>query len=212
MTKLTVTAFVSVDGVMQGPGGPEEDTSGGFTLGGWVTPHFDEDTGLFITRIFERAGAFLLGRVTYEIFAWYWPNPIAEEDRDTLVARQLNTLPKYVASRTLTKVDWEGSTLLKDDLGDAVRELKEASLPGGKELQVHGSADLIQTLLAEDLVDEFNVLVFPVLLGSGKRLFGPGTVPGALELAESTTTGAGITLATYRRAGEVKTADMTARE
>ncbi|MFD0854413.1 dihydrofolate reductase family protein, partial [Actinomadura adrarensis] len=198
MTKLTVTTFLSVDGVMQAPGGPEEDTSGGFTLGGWTAPLFDEGVGLFIDRIFERSGAFLLGRHTYDVFAWYWPNPTSAEDRESVVYQRLNALPKYVASRTLTKVEWEGSSLLKDDAGDAVRELKETPLPGGRELQVHGSAGLLQTLLAEDLVDEFNLIVFPVLLGPGKRLFGPGTLPGALELVESSTTDAGITLATYR--------------
>jgi dihydrofolate reductase len=202
---------VSVDGVMQAPGGPEEDTSGGFTLGGWTAPLFDEGTGLFIDRIFARAGAFLLGRHTYDVFAWYWPNPTSAEDRESIVYQKLNALPKYVASRTLTKVDWEGSSLLKDDVGDAVRELKGTSLPDGGELQVHGSAGLLQTLLAEDLVDEFNLIVFPVLLGPGKRLFGRGTVPGALELVESGTTDAGITLATYRRAGDVQAGDMTAR-
>lgn len=203
--KLTVTTFLSLDGVMQGPGGPEEDTSGGFAHGGWIVPHFEEETGRFIDEIFARAGAFLLGRGTYEIFAAYWPDPQGE-DRDTRIARNLNTLPKYVASRTLTSVEWENSTLLKGDVGDAVRDLKAA--PGDKELQVHGSPGLIQTLLAEDLVDEFNLMTFPVLLGPGKRLFGSGTVPAGLAMTDSRITGTGAVLATYRRAGEVKQGQM----
>ncbi|MBG6090333.1 dihydrofolate reductase family protein [Actinomadura viridis] len=197
--KLTVTTFVTLDGVMQGPGGPTEDTDGGFGLGGWLVPYFDEETGAFITDIFDRVGAFLLGRRTYEIFASHWPHVTDPSDP---VASKLNSLPKYVASRTLDTVDWAGAALIEGDVPDAVRRLKDA--PGEGELQVHGSAGLIQTLLAEDLVDEFNLLVFPVVLGTGKRLFGAGTAPAALSLSSARATGSGVVLHTYRRAGELK--------
>src|SRR5688500_6597285 len=151
MAKLTVTAFLSLDGVMQAPGGPEEDTDGGFGHGGWVVPLFDEELGGFIDEVFGRATGFVLGRRTYEIFAAHWP-----DFSDDPVSDVLNSLPKYVASRTLDSLEWKGSTVLQGDVAYAVRELKDA---GEGELQVHGSAGLAQTL--HPLVDEYNLIVFP---------------------------------------------------
>ena len=198
MGELTVTTFVSLDGVMQAPGGPEEDTSGGFTHGGWVFPYFEEEGGALIGDIFARAGAFLLGRTTYEIFAAYWPHaPEAEEP----VRGALNGLPKFVASTTLEQAAWGPATIVRDVV---------AELPGIKErttgeLQVHGSAGLLQTLLATGLVDEYRVLTFPLVLGSGKRLFGRGAVPAALRTVETRTTPTGVVYTVYRPAGALRT-------
>ncbi|HSJ73146.1 MAG TPA: dihydrofolate reductase family protein [Miltoncostaeaceae bacterium] len=198
MRKLVVGTFVTLDGVMQAPGGPEEDRSGGFEHGGWLVPHFDEELGRVAVEQTLRGDALLLGRRTYEIFAAHWPRV---PDDDPIAAR-LNAMPKYVASRTLDAVDWNNSTLIRGDLAAAVAELKQG--PDG-EIHVTGSGDLIQTLLAEDLVDEFVIWVFPVLLGTGKRLFAEGTVPAGLELTGTTTSGTGVCVHTYRRAGGVET-------
>jgi dihydrofolate reductase len=195
MARLVVTTFVTLDGVMQAPGGPDEDRSGNFEHGGWLVPYFDDETGAFMAEVFERAGSFLLGRKTYEIFAGYWPNVTDENDP---IASGLNSLPKYVASRSLERADWEGSTVIRDVPAE-VAALKEQ--PGG-ELQVHGSGDLIQSLIEHDLVDAYNVLTFPVMLGTGKRLFPEGVRPGALRLTESRTTGNGVMISSYERAGE----------
>ncbi|WP_434300053.1 dihydrofolate reductase family protein [Corallococcus exiguus] len=197
--ELTVTEFVTLDGVVQAPGGPEEDTSGGFTHGGWVQPHFSEEMGAHIVDIFSRADAFLLGRGTYEIFAGYWPRVTTPDDP---IARPLNTLPKYVASTTLRRLEWANSTLLEADTVEAVRRLKASP---GRELQVHGSGGLLQTLLAHDLVDALHLHVIPVTLGSGRRLFGAGTQPRMLQLAASRITPNGVALLTYRRAGPLRT-------
>jgi dihydrofolate reductase len=190
--KLTVTTFQTLDGVMQAPGGPQEDPSNGFEHGGWLVPHADPDMGTFIDETFRPAEAFLLGRRTYGIFAAHWP----KVGGDDPVANPLNALPKYVASRTLRQEDleWAGSSLLGDDVPAAVAELKER--PGG-ELQVHGSAGLIQTLLREGLIDELRLLTFPVVLGTGKRLFEDGAVPAGVRLTESRTTSAGTVIAVY---------------
>jgi len=195
--KLTVTTFQTLDGVMQAPGGPQEDPSGGFEHGGWLVPHADAEMGAFMDETFAPAEAFLLGRFTYETFAAHWPKVDAGDDP---VAAKLNALPKYVASRTLRDedLDWAGSSLLGDDVPTRVAELK--ARPGG-ELQVHGSAGLVQTLLRHELVDELRVLTFPVVLGTGKRLFGEGAVPAALRLTESRTTSAGTVIAVYAVAG-----------
>ncbi|NPC74334.1 dihydrofolate reductase [Corallococcus sp. AB004] len=197
--ELTVTEFVTLDGVVQAPGGPEEDTSGGFTHGGWVQPHFSEEMGAHIIDIFSRADAFLLGRGTYEIFAGYWPRVTTPDDP---IARPLNTLPKYVASTTLRRVEWANSKLLEGDTVEAVRRLKASP---GRELQVHGSGGLLQTLLAHDLVDVLHLHVIPVTIGSGRRLFGAGTQPRMLQLAASRITPNGVALLTYRRAGPLRT-------
>ena len=198
MRKLVVTTFVTLAGVMQAPGGPGEDPSGGFPHEGWLVPHFDEDMGAQIDEWFSGAQDFLLGRTTYEIFHAAWPKMISDDP----VSQGLNFKKKYVASRTLSSVEWETAELLQGDVGDAVRQLKDQD---GGELQVHGSAGLVQTLLKEDLVDELRLVVFPVVLGSGKRLFGDGTVPRTWRLTASKATSMGALIASYERAGEVET-------
>jgi len=202
MRKLVVTTFLTMDGVMQAPGGREEDTSGGFRHGGWTVPLFDEDTGAQITRWFEPAQDFLLGRVTYEIFAGYWPTAPTEGDP---VAQALQTKTKWVASRTLTSLDWDTARLLEGDAADAVRRLKAED---GGELQVHGSAGFVQTLLQEDLVDELRLIVFPVVLGEGKRLFGDGTIPRTWRAVSSSVTKSGAIMTAYERVGDVETGDF----
>ena len=198
MTEILVTTFLSLDGVMQAPGGPDEDRSGGFDHGGWLVPFADEDMMRFVIEWIERADGFLLGRKTYEIFAEHWPRAT---DPDDAIARALNTLPKYVASKTLDRVEWNNSTLLRGDVVEEIRKLKRGP---GREIQVHGSGGLAQTLIENDLVDVYRLWTFPVTLGSGKRLFREGTVPATLELVDSRKTGAGATINTYRRAGEVR--------
>jgi dihydrofolate reductase len=197
--KLTVTTFLSLDGVYQAPGGPEEDRTGGFELGGWSFPYADEDFGRMVRSWFENADAFLLGRRTYDIFAAYWP---LVTDEANLIASRLNTLPKYVASRTLESVDWQGAELLKGHVPEEVARLK--AQPGG-ELQVHGSGDLLQTLMASDLVDEHRLFIYPVVLGSGRRLFREGVPPRSLKLVETATSSTGVVVATYARGGPVAT-------
>ncbi len=198
MRPLVVTTFVTLDGVMQAPGGPGEDPSGGFSHEGWLVPLFDEALGEQISQWFNGAQDFLLGRTTYEIFYASWPKMISDDP----VSQGLNFKKKYVASRTLTSVEWETAELLQGDVGDAVRKLKAED---GGELQVHGSAGLIQTLLKEDLVDELRLIVFPVSLGQGKRLFGEGTIPRTWRLTAHRTTSTGAVIASYERVGEVET-------
>jgi dihydrofolate reductase len=195
MRKLVVGTFLTLDGVMQAPGGPEEDPSGGFSHGGWLVPYFDETLGRAMDEWVQRAGGFLLGRRTYEIFAAHWPQVSGDP-----VADKLNNSPKYVASRTLDRVDWKNSTLLGGDVAEEVRRLKDES---GGELQVHGSGALIQTLLQHNLIDEFRLWTFPVLLGTGKRLFADGTRPAGLKLAETQTTSTGAVLQVLDFAGKL---------
>lgn len=198
MCKLVVVAFVSLDGVMQAPGGPDEDRDGGFEHGGWVVPFIDELLARSDDEV-EELSALLLGRKTYEEFAASWPL-VGDENP---VAAKFNRVPKYVASRTLAKPEWNNSTVLTVDVAEAVAELKRQ--PDDGEIQVHGSSELIQTLLRHDLVDEYRVKVFPVLIGSGKRLFGQGTLPRGLRLVETSTTASGVTMSTYARGGELRT-------
>jgi dihydrofolate reductase len=193
--QLTVTMFLSVDGVYQGPGGPDEDRSGGFDRGGWLVPHFDEATGQFMNDVFGNVDAFLLGRRTYDIFAASWPKATDPNDP---VATKLNTLPKYVASTTLKDPEWTNTTVIEGDVAEAVRELKQRD---GGELQVHGSGQLVRFLLDSDLVDRLNLLVFPVIVGAGKRLFPDSGVATGLRLDESRTTPSGVTISVYRTAG-----------
>jgi dihydrofolate reductase len=195
MGNLIVGTFVTVDGVMQAPGGPDEDREGGFEHGGWLAPHFDDKLGAFMDGLMSRADALLLGRKTYEIFAAYWPN-VGDEDP---MAKKLNSVAKYVASRTLDSVDWNNASLLRGDVAEEVARLK-AEIDG--EIHVTGSSNLIQTLLKHDLVDEFQLLVFPVVLGTGKRLFGDGTIPRGLRLAETQTSPSGVAIQRYERVGE----------
>jgi dihydrofolate reductase len=197
--RLTATTFLTLDGVTQAPGGPEEDRSDGFEHGGWSFPYADEDFGRLVTGWFAQADAFLLGRRTYEIFAAFWP---LVADAADPVASPLNALPKYVASRTLEAVTWRGSMLLEGDVVEEVAKLKEQP---GRELQVHGSSDLLQTLMAHDLVDEHRLFVYPVVVGSGRRLFREGAAPRSLKLVETTMTGTGVVVVTYRRGGPLVT-------
>ena len=196
MRKLVVGTFLTLDGVMQAPGGPDEDRRGGFDQGGWSVPYGDEDFGRFVNEVFERPTAFLLGRRTYEIFAASWPN---FPDQDDPVASKLNTLPKYVVSTTLDKAEWGPTTILRGDIPAAVAKLKD-QYEG--EVQVHGSAALAQTLHALGLIDEYRLFIEPVVLGTGKRLFELGAAPTALRLVESKPMAKGTVLAIYQPAGK----------
>ena len=197
MAKLTMTTFLTLDGVMQAPGGPKEDASGSFVHGGWLVPYADADMGRFMMEVLARADAFLLGRNTYEIFAAHWPKITDPADP---IASALNRLPKYVASKTPSEAHWNPTTLVRD----VVNETKRLKQQYTRELQVHGSSGLAQTLIENDLVDEYNLLVYPVVLGTGKRLFGAGAVPAALALLSTRTTSTGVVISTYRRAGRPK--------
>jgi dihydrofolate reductase len=198
MRKLVVGTFVTLDGVMQAPGGPNEDREGGFQHGGWLVPYFDDKLGEIMTDWTTRAGAFLLGRKTYEIFAGSWPKATDPGDE---VATALNTRPKYVASRTLDKVDWNNSFLIKGDVAEEVAKLKAQD---GGEIQVHGSGELLQTLLKRDLVDTLRIWQFPVVIGTGKRLFGEGTIPLSFRLVDTQLATTGAVLHVYERAGDLK--------
>ncbi len=195
MRKLIVLTFVTLDGVMQAPGGPEEDTSGNFKYGGWTAPYFDEFAGKIMGEQMSKPADLLLGRKTFEIFAGYWPQH--EDDWPGV-----NSMTKYVASNTLKSSDWQNTVFLSGDVADKVKKLKGQD---GPDLQVHGSGNLIQTLLANDLVDEMWLKIFPLTLGSGKRLFDKGTMPAAFTLTESKTSPLGVVFASFKRAGEVKT-------
>jgi dihydrofolate reductase len=195
MRKLVVGTFMTLDGVMQAPGGPDEDRDGGFQHGGWLVPYFDDKFAAIMTEWTKRADAFLLGRKTYEIFAGSWPKSTDPADE---TATALNTRPKFVASRTLTKVGWNNSTLLNGDIAEAVAKLKAQA---GGEIQVHGSANLLQTLLKHDLVDTLRIWLFPVVLGSGKRLFGEGAIPRSFRLVDTQQTTTGAVLHVYERVG-----------
>jgi dihydrofolate reductase len=199
--ELSLTAFLTLDGVTQAPGGPTEDTSGGFRHGGWVVPHFDEDLGVAMTGFFAKASAFLLGRRTYDIFAAHWPKVTDPSDP---VAAALNGLPKHVASRTRSEFSWSGTSPVRD----VAREVAGLKRSCSGELQVHGSSDLAQALISHDLVDEYRLIVFPVVLGSGRRLFGSGVVPATLQLVSSTATSRGVVISVYRRAGKLATGDV----
>jgi len=198
MRNLVVGTFLSLDGVMQGPGGPDEDRDGGFDRGGWTVPYFDDELGRVMTDLVGQSGALLLGRRTYDIFAASWPL-VGDDDP---IAAKLNRVPKYVASRTPRRLEWNNSTLLSGDVAEEVAKLKQED---GGDIHVSGSGGLVQTLLRHDLVDEFRLLLFPVLVGAGKRLFADGTIPRSLELVDSTTSGTGVMICSYRRKGELET-------
>jgi dihydrofolate reductase len=195
MRKIIVLSFITMDGVMQGPGGPTEDTSGNFTYGGWTVPYFDEFLGTVMAEQMSEQFDLLLGRKTFEIFASYWPHHQEE-------GAGINKATKYVASNTLTAHEWQKSVFLNGNVVDEINKLKGQQ---GPDLQVHGSGNFIQTLIENDLVDEFWLKIFPVTLGTGKHLFDKGTVPAAYTLVDSKTSPAGVIVATFKRAGEVKT-------
>jgi dihydrofolate reductase len=196
MRKLIVSTFLTLDGVMQAPGGPEEDQSGGFAHGGWSVNYWDERMGEVMGEAMSTGFDLLLGRKTYDIFAAFWPHT------DDPGAKPLNDATKYVASRSQPTLEWSRSVLLEGDAADAVAALKQED---GPELQVHGSGDLIQTLVRHSLVDEFRLWVFPVVIGSGKRLFAEGAIPAGLRLADSTVSTTGVVIGTYEPAGELVT-------
>lgn len=192
MRKLVVLTFVTLDGVMQAPGGPEEDTSGNFQYGGWVVPHFDEFVGHEMGEQMGKPFDLLLGRKTFEIFATYWPHQESP----------INDATKYIPSHTLTKHGWDKSVFLNEDVIAEIQKLKEGD---GPDIQVHGSSDLIQTLLQHDLVDELWLKIFPVTVGKGKRLFGEGTIPAGFKLLDCKASPSGVIIASYARAGEIQT-------
>jgi dihydrofolate reductase len=198
MAELTLTTFLTIDGVMQAPGGPGEDPSGGFEHEGWLVPHIDDDFDQVMMEIFSKADAFLLGRTTYEIFAAYWPKVTDPNDP---IASKLNSLLKHVASRTRTGFNWNRTELGRD----VVLEVAGLKQRHAREIQVHGSCGLAQTLIEHDLIDEYRLLTFPVVLGSGKRLFGSGAVPATLALKSSKTTSKGAVISVYRRGGPLRT-------
>jgi dihydrofolate reductase len=210
MRRLTTNTFLTLDGVMQAPGGPQEDPTGGFTHGGWSVPYWDEMMGKQMDSALAIPFDLLLGRKTYEIFAAHWPH-VTEQVRaerggmespvDDPAAKALNGARKYVASRTLKRVEWNNSTLL---VGDVAKEVAKLKAKPGPEIQVHGSANLLQTLIRHDLIDEFRLWIFPVVVGPGKRLFSEGTVPRGLELVDSKTSTTGVIIATYRPSGAVQ--------
>jgi dihydrofolate reductase len=202
MRKLVVLSFITLDGVMQAPGGPEEDPTGGFKHEGWVVGNFDDFLLKVMVKQTSKPFNLLLGRKTYEIFAAYWPYVNSSENP---FAAKLNNAKKYVASKTLTKLDWNNSELINGDVPEGIKRIKEQD---GPEIQIHGSGNLIQTLLKHDLVDELWLKIFPVTLGAGKHLFAEGTISAAFNLFESETSPSGVIIASYKRAGEVKTGSL----
>lgn len=199
MRKIIVLSFMTLDGVIQAPGGPGEDTSGGFEYGGWTVPYFDDFSGQVMDEQTGHPFDLLLGRKTYDIFAGYWPH---QDESTTPFARKFNKARKYVASRSPIELDWNNSMLLQ---GDIVEEIKKLKAEDGPELQVYGSGDFIQTLLKNGLVDELWLKIFPITLGTGKRLFAEGTIPAAFELTDSKVSPSGVMIANFKRAGEVET-------
>lgn len=196
MRKIIAIEFITMDGVMQAPGGSKEDTAEGFKYGGWMSPYFDEVSGKEMEIQMGKTSALLLGRKTYDIFAGYWPEHTAPWP-------QVNKITKYVVSKTVKNPTWENTVVLRD-----VEELKQLKKSDGPDLQVYGSKDLLQTLMKHDLVDEFWLKIFPITLGTGKRLFDQGTIPAAFKLFKSLISPSGVIIAYYERAGEVKTADV----
>lgn len=195
MRKIIVLEFLTLDGVMQGPGGPGEDTSDGFEYGGWTVPYFDDFAGKVMGEQMKGPFSLLLGRKTFEIFASYWP-------QHADVWPGINEATKYVVSDTLSSSDWQNSVFLK---GDIVEEIKKLKAGDGPDLHVYGSSNFVQTLMRYDLVDEFWLKIFPVTLGKGKRLFAEGTIPAAFRLTDSKVSPSGVIIVNYERAGEVKT-------
>ena len=201
--RLTMTMFLTLDGVMQAPGGPDEDRSDGFQYGGWQAPFADADMGSWEVESILNADAFLLGRKTYEIFARYWPNMSHEGNP---IAEALNTRPKYVVSTTLTEASWNPTTIIKGDLAEEIGRLKAQP---GRKLQMYGSANLALSLMKHNLIDEYNLWYHPVVLGQGRRLFADGVTPATLRHLDTRTTSSGIIVARYEPAGPVQTGTLT---
>ena len=200
MRKLTVAAFISLDGVIQAPGGPEEDTSDGFRFGGWIVPYTDETSSQAIQALFSQPFELLLGRRTYDIFAAYWPQiPPSSHNR---IADLFNSVPKHVATHRSATLEWHNSHALQGDLTEAIRALKHQD---GADLLTQGSADMVRQLLATELVDELRLMIFPIILGRGKRLFDDNAQASAFTLAHSTSTPGGVLITRYVRSGEVRT-------
>jgi dihydrofolate reductase len=197
MRKLIVSTFLTLDGIMQAPGGPEEDDSGGFAYGGWSVNYWDELMGQVMTEAMSEPFDLLLGRRTYDIFAAYWPHA-----REEAGAKPLNDATKYVVSRSRPTLEWKESVLIEGDAAEGILELKKGD---GPELQVHGSGNLIQTLMRHNLVDQYRLWVFPLVIGSGKRLFSDGTIPSGLKLLDSKVSTTGVVIGTYEPAGEIVT-------
>lgn len=202
MRKLIVAAFISLDGVIQAPGGPEEDRSGGFRLGGWIVPYADEATGQAVQDLFSQPFELLLGRRTYDIFAAYWPH-VRADSPSRAIAELFNSVPKHVATHRSDTLDWQNSRALAGNLAEAIRALKHRG--DGVNLLTQGSGDMVRQLLAAGLVDELRLQIYPVVLGRGRRLFGDNARPSAFTLAHSTTTPDGVQIARYARSGEVLT-------
>ena len=197
MRELIVSTFLTLDGVMQAPGGPEEDDSGRFAYGGWSVNYWDEHVGRFMDEAMSTPFDLLLGRKTYDIFAAYWPDAPEETG-----SKPLNDATKYVASRSHPTLQWSNSVLIEGDVAEGIAALKQED---GPELQVHGSGNLIQTLLRHNLVDRYRLMIFPLVIGSGKRLFSEGTIPSGLKLVDSTASSTGVIMGTYEPAGEIVT-------
>jgi dihydrofolate reductase len=197
MRELIVSTFLTLDGVMQAPGGPGEDDSGGFAHGGWSVNYWDEQIAQVMSEAMSTPFAFVLGRKTYDIFAAHWPHASEEAD-----AKPLNDATKYVASRSRPTLEWSNSVLIEGDAAEGIAALKKED---GPELQVHGSGNLIQTLLRHNLVDQYRLWVFPLVIGSGKRLFSEGTIPAGLKLVDSKVSTTGVVIGTYEPVGEIVT-------
>jgi dihydrofolate reductase len=197
MRRLVLNTFLTLDGVMQAPGGPEEDPDGGFAYGGWSVNYWDDQMGEVMGEAMSKPFDLVLGRKTYEIFAAHWPHASEESG-----AKPLNDATKFVASRTLRTLDWRNSVLIEGDVSEGIDRLKQQE---GPELQVHGSANLIQTLLRHNLIDEFRLWTFPLVVGSGKRLFSEGTIPAGLKLVHTKVSSTGVVMGTYVPAGEIVT-------
>jgi dihydrofolate reductase len=208
MRNVIAAAFVSLDGVMQAPGGPEEDPTGGFAYGGWTVNYWDDVIGHATAESFGRPFDLLLGRKTYEIFAAHWPYIVVDPsagafDADmAVIANTFNSVTKYVASRSQRTLTWQNSQWLGQDATEAVRELKKGD---GPDLLTQGSSNFLQSLIAADLIDEYRLLIYPLVLGKGKRLFGEGAQPAAFTLSRSNTSPSGVIIAAYERAGDIQT-------
>jgi dihydrofolate reductase len=199
--KIITTTFVTLDGVMQAPGGPQEDTSGGFTQGGWSANYWDELMGNTMTSFMQLPFELLLGKRTYDIFAAFWPNT----DQDQAVAKPFNETKKYVVSHSPAELAWQNSILVTGNVADEIKKLKAMDAP---DLWVHGSGKLIQTLLRNDLIDRMHIWAFPVTLGAGKRLFAEGTRPVGFKLVECKPATTGVTIATYDASGTLQTGSI----